>query len=716
MLINYLSFLFYKMKKALVLLFLSVSALAQEKLDYPTAYKDTARDNYFGTMIEDPYRWLENDSLNGTEQWKEDEARFSEKYLTKIKRRYNPEPQLRLNSYFVFGTIHKSGKYYFDFIRDNAGDQPSLYIKKEIDLSGDKVVDPYDFRNNNHDKAKVTSFSVSEDNKYLAFEIAHNGSDWQEIYVKTLYPSHRCDDKITGVKFCNIEWSGNGFFYQRYPLEGNILKDEMKIPSIWYHKIGDDQNKDVFVYGGSDNPNVFIGFEKIKKGNYLIIYQSSKDANNRSRNKVLTVDLNNRSVPFKIDTLISSHKGGSYHVLGVYKDKFLVRTTLDAPHGKLLLFSKTEKNTATEFIPEHTEIIYSASIVGNKVLCTYIKDVDFFNITFDTSGDIVNTITFPVGCSVNGFEDDDNDSVTIFYVYSFLYPTVSYQYNVNSFTRNLVEQTKVTYNYTDFDIKKVYYFSKDGTRIPMLIAGKKNVKQTGDNPTILYGYGGYGAVTTPFYDRGFISFMENGGLIALPCIRGGGEYGDDWHSNGSLLNKQNVFDDFISAAEYLFAQKYTSSEHLALMGGSNGGLLVAAVINQRPDICKAVIAKKGVYDMLRYQNYTIGKAWINEYGTSADSIGFSNLIKYSPLHNIKEVNYPAVLIITADHDDRVVPLHSYKYTAALQAKNKSDSPVLLYVEHNMGHMDNDLLSDIYIYSFIYDQLDVPLRNFHGRNY
>ena len=281
---------------------------------------------------------------------------------------------------------------------------------------------------------------------------------------------------------------------------------------------------------------------------------------------------------------------------------------------------------------------------------------------------------------------------------------------------NWKKQTKVAYNYTDFTMEKVHFYSKDSTQIPMVIAYKKGLKKNGKNPALLYGYGGFGKVSTPFFDRGFLSFLQNGGIVALPCLRGGGEFGEEWHKGGSRFNKQNVFDDFTGAAEYLFRENYTSKENLAIMGGSNGGLLVAAVLNQKPDICKVAISEVGVYDMLRYQKYTIGHAWEREYGSSDDSTQFEYLYKYSPLHNVKDTSYPAVLVITADHDDRVVPLHSFKYVAAMQKKNTGNNPILLYIQKNSGHQQPNLETQAYIYSFIYDQLGVPPSKIHTLDY
>ncbi len=708
------------MKKICFLICLSINAFGQNsRLDYPIAPIDSVSDNYFGTIVRDPYRGLEYDSLTSTSEWLDKEAEVTKKYLKKATNRYYPDHQLKRNAHYSFGTLYKSGHYYFDFISKEYGRSSDVYIKKNIHDEGVKVIDPDDYKDQKSDKVKVKELRVSDDNNYIAFSTSRNGSDWQTIHVKTLYPFHKCVDVLEGIKFSNIEWSGNGFFYKRYPAVVDNFKAETLHSSIWYHKLGDEQSNDILVYQNVEDPEASLYFEKLVHGNYLIIYDNSNDSSNNRFKKILAINLNVPQTSFKIDTIIYTHQSASFDIVGVYNNEFLATTTLDAPHGKCVLFNLTEKNRGENFIPEYEEIQESVNIVGNKLLITYLDDADYLNITYDHNGKALKRMKFPSGSSVGGFEtpgNDPNDSITIYYFSSFIYPPVAYQYNVNSLTTKLIDETKILYDYTRMEVRKVFYNSKDGTKIPMFIACKKDIDLDGTNPAILYGYGGNGINMTPFYDRGFVSFIENGGLVALPCIRGGGEYGEDWHKKGKGFNKQNVFDDFIGAAEYLFKEGYTGSEHLTLMGGSNGGLLVAAVANQRPDICKVVIADRGVYDMLRYQNYTIGNAWKKEYGSSNDPKEFLNLLKYSPLHNVKETSYPATLVVTADHDDRVVPLHSYKYVATMQQKNIGPNPIILYVEKNTGHQDFELQTDTYIYSFIYENIKVSPRDIHNLEY
>ena len=698
------------MKKIIALFFISINAFAQNaSFNYPIARADSTKDNYFGQTVYDPYRWLETDTLTETKEWVSEENEYSADYFKKFRNKYFLEDQLHLNAQYSFGTIRRSGIYYFDFIRETTEDNACLYIKKEIDDIGKKIVDPNRYKAGKSDKVAINEFKVSDDNKYLAFSLSYNGSDWHEIHVMSLYPFHDQDDEITGVKFSNISWYKDGFFYTRYPVNGNALLDKTINPAIWYHKIGTTQDLDQLIFEDQKFSESAISFKKIsdKHESYLIINHFNAD-----NNMVLAINLQGNFLHWKMDTIIASRQKAAYDIIGIYNNKFLAHTTLYAGHGRLLLFEKNQKNKATDFIPEYVEVLQKASIVGDKIVCLYLKDIDYQCVTFDSTGTPLHKITFPEGSSVEGFAGNLSSPTTIFYQYSFLYPPIVYEYNVNTDETSLVKKTKITYDVKLFEIEKTYYFSKDGTRIPMLLAHKKGLKRDGKTPTILYGYGGYGMVSTPFYDKGFISFIQNGGIVAIPCLRGGGEYGEEWHKGGNMLNKENVFDDFIGAAEFLSRENYTTSQMLTIMGGSNGGLLVAAVLNRRPDICKVAIAINGVYDMLRYQEYTIGYMSENEFGSSKDASQFSNLYHYSPLHNIKDTSYPAILVITGDHDDRAVPMHSYKYVAALQKKNKSDNPVLLLVQKNAGHQDHDVELDAKIYSFIYDQLGIPMHKIH----
>lgn len=687
------------MKKIVILLFLGFHAFAQDdKLQYPHAEAGSVSDNYFGTTVADPYRWLENDTLAQTREWITAETSLSEKYLGRLEKKYRMETQLQRNAYFSYAPMVRSGKYFFSYLVIEKDESPYLFLYKHLFDQGSIVVNPQNYITGRGDKVRITGFSLSRDSKNVAFSLSHNGSDWNEIRVTGVFPFRDKEDVLTGVKFSNIEWDSNGFFYCRYPIGNNALKDPTINGALYYHRLGTGQDKDIVLYRDTAYPHALVHFRIIGKGRYLVVYHT--------RDSLLNVLVKDLLVPGSSFDTLAAGCHGYFNVAGELCHKFVVQTDLNAPRGELLYLSKDKDHHAELLVPQYKEVLEEAKIVGNKIVCTYLKDIDNLILTFDTTGKAVQRVSFPGGSSVEIDHDPANDSITMFHYYSFLHPPIVYEYNVNDFTTHLVKKTIMAFDHHDYVMDKVFYTSKDGTQVPMILAHKKGLKKNGKIPTLLYGYGGYGMVNTPFYSPGFASFMQNGGIVALPCIRGGGEYGRNWHTGGNQANKQNVFDDFISAAEYLFAENYTCKDKLAIMGGSNGGLLVAAVVNQRPDICKAAVAVNGVYDMLRYQQFTIGSAWVSEYGSSSDSTQFGYLYKYSPLHNVRDTMYPAMLVLTGDHDDRVVPLHAYKYVAALQQHNKNSSPILLHVGEHVGHSGGGIDYAKIIYPFIYEQLDV----------
>ena len=682
-------------------LFLLTCIQAQQKtINYPILPKSAVDDHYFGTSVEDPYRFLEYDSLPETKKWLNEEKDLTESYRKKLSHRYPIETQLRFNSHYDFGTIHKSGKYYFEYIGT------TLKIKKNIKGLGTELIRTIDYEHGDH--VSFAGFVVSEDNEHIAISISRNGSDWREIRVIGLYPAVKYKDIIKDVKFSSVAWKGDGFYYSKY--ENNKVKQDLKSAlvnhKIYYHHLGDLQEKDELIYENRSDIYSLKNFQLTSDSRFLIVYDT-KDIGNKKYLSIKYTDLNSGGKIFKDLITKPYNESGNYSVIDYFNNKFLVWSDYNTPNGHLILIDPSSLNQEIEFVKEYKQVIESVYLINNKVICIYLNNLDYHCITFNETGKVIDNISFPVGCSVKGFEGKNTDTTTTFYLHSFLHPPIVYQYNLNTLVTKNIEKTEIPYDVADFEIKKVFYYSKDSTRIPMFIAYRKGTKLDGNNPTILYGYGGYGIVYTPFFNRGFINFMQNWGIIALPCIRGGGEYGDNWHEQGMLGKKQNVFDDFIAAAEYLIDKKITNSEKLALMGGSNGGLLVGAVLTQRPELFKVAVAQVGVYDMLRYHKFTIGHAWISEYGTSDDPEQFKYLYKYSPLHNVKQgVDYPATLILTGDHDDRVVPLHSYKFAATLQEKSKGNNPILLFVGKNSGHSSGDIYTQAFIYSFIYSNMGI----------
>ena len=670
-----------------------------QPFSYPIAKKDSVKSNYFGTVVNDPYQWMENAQSEEVKDWTAAQNKLSRSYLEKLKRKYPVDEQLDYNSHFSYGTILKSGKYYFDRFREEGSSAANLYIKKRFKDTPEEIVHVSDFKQGEKDMVAIDEFEVSGDNKYLAFSLSHNGSDWREIRVKYL-PSFREEkDVIKWVKFSSIKWAGNGFYYCRYPATtaDKELTSALYGQAVYYHQLGTAQSEDKFVYSDPTYARSTIKIDVVGDERYLIIY---------SFKKIYYIDLKDPNQKEPIAFMTPKYW---YNILGVYKNKFLANTIDDAARGKIVLIDPTMPDSTTEFVKQYKNVLRTASIVGNKVVCLYQMDIDWSCVTFDSTGQIVHIMKFPSGCSVEGLQGDTKSNTTLISYQSSLHPLVAYEYDVDKLKTNLLQETLVQYDAHSVEMKKVFYTSKDGEQIPMIIALKKGLKRDKNTPTILYGYGGFGNSYTSNFNIGFINHILDGGIVALPCLRGGGEYGEEWHNKGRLLNKQNTFDDFIAAAEYLIDSGYTKKEKLAIMGGSNGGLLVGAVITQRPDLCQVAVSSSGVFDMLRYHLYTIGSAWQSEYGSSLNKEQFEYIYKYSPLHNAKEANYPATLVVIGDHDDRVVPMHSYKFVATLQEKNKGSNPILLITQKGTGHYVGGGEMDAFVYSFIYEQLGVKPR-------
>jgi len=670
-----------------------------QPFSYPEAKKDSVSNYYFGTMVSDPYQWMEKTQSEEVKDWATAENELSRSYLEKLKRKYPVEMQLDNNSHFSYGTILRSGKYYFNRFREEGSNTSNLYVKKRLRDTPEEIVHASDFKQDEKDIVGIDEFEVSGDNEYLAFSLSHNGSDWREIRVKSLSSFKTEKDIIKWVKFSSIKWAGNGFYYCRYPATSSEkeLTEALYGQAVYYHQLGTKQSEDLSIYSEPMNSRTVIRVDVVGDERYLIIYGAKN---------IYYLDLKDATTKVPIAFMTPKRW---YNILGVYKNKFLANTIDDAARGKIVLIDPKVPDSTTEFVKQYKNVLRRASIVGNKVVCLYQMDLDWSCVTFDSIGQIVHVMKFPSGCSVEGLQGDTKSNTTLISYQSSLHPFVAYEYDVNKLKTTLLQETLVEYDAHSVEMKKVFYTSKDGELIPMIIALKKGLKRDKNTPTILYGYGGFGNSYTSDFNIGFINHVLNGGIVALPCLRGGGEYGEEWHDKGRLLNKQNTFDDFIAAAEYLIDSGYTKKEKLAIMGSSNGGLLVGAVITQRPDLCQVAVSKSGVFDMLRYHLYTIGSTWESEYGSARNKEQFEYIYKYSPLHNIKETNYPATLVVIGDHDDRVVPMHSYKFVASLQEKNKGNNPILLITQKSAGHFLGGNEMDAFIYSFIYEQLGVKPR-------
>lgn len=682
-----------------------------EPVSYPQTKKTDVVDDYFGTKVADPYRWLENDTAPDTKQWVQDQNKVTFGYLEKIPYRNKIKERLTdIFNYPKYSSPFRAGEYYFFSKNDGLQNQSVIYYQKGLEGTPEVFLDPNKMSDDG--TAAVSLLGFSKDKKYVAYAINQSGSDWQNIFVMEVATKKQLSDKLEWVKFSGAAWKNDGFYYSRYsaPVKGTELSQKNEYHKIYYHKLGDAQDKDVLVYEDKTKPLRYYGAQTTEDERFLLIYISE----GTDGTECLYKDLNANDKNFGL--LFKGFKY-NYSVLNNNGDKLLVHTDDSAPNYRVV--SVDPKNSAKEnwkdVIPEDSKnLLQMAATGGGKIFGEYLKDVATHVYQYDYSGKMEREITLPALGNASGFGGDVDDKIIFYTFTSFTYPPTIYKYDIATGSSDVWRKSDVKFNPDDYETKQVFYPSKDGTKIPMFLVYKKGIKMDGTNPTLLYAYGGFNISLEPNFSTSRLILLENGGIYALANLRGGGEYGEKWHEAGKLLKKQNVFDDFISAAEYLIKEKYTSSEKLAIQGGSNGGLLVGACMTQRPDLYKVCFPAVGVMDMLRYHKFTVGWGWAVEYGSSDSVEHFNNLYKYSPLHNIKDANYPATMVTTADHDDRVVPAHSFKFISELQAKNKSANPTLIRIDVKAGHGAGKPTSKIIdeqsdIWSFMFYNMGVDVK-------
>jgi prolyl oligopeptidase len=668
---------------ALFLLFiLNIASLKAQPLKYPFTRRTEVVDNYFGQFVYDPYRWMEDDRSAETEQWVKDENSVTESYLNQIPFRQALKDSMK--AYWNFNTYSlpfRAGKSYFYYRQEPNQNQPLLFYIRSLEYV------PMSYFDQNKLSADGTTHftetTASEDGFFIAFQVSYAGSDWNEIRIKEAKTMKTLPEVLKGIKFSSTSWYQDGFFYSRYDVDTTkaiyTLKNENH--KIYYHKLYSEQSQDSLVYEDNEHPLRNFSATVTEDNNYLLIFSSEAT----SGNNVMLQDLKN---PKKTPTTIVKGFDHDFSYIGTVRGKLLFMTNYKAPQNRLVLIdpkSPAESNWK-DLIPESKESMKDATLALDKLIVHYMKDASSQLKQYDLNGVLKGDINLGSIGTVDGLSGSVKDTNLFISFTNFVSPAIIYRYNV--VTSRLFNQYKsqLPYDANQFETKQVFYTSKDGTKIPMFIVHKKGVLLDGNNPTLLFGYGGFNISKTPEFKPERLVFLMKGGVLAVPCLRGGGEYGSKWHEAGTKLKKQNVFDDFIAAAEYLIANKYTNPSKLAISGRSNGGLLVGAVMLQRPELFKVAFPAVGVMDMLRYHKFTIGWAWKGDYGSSEDSIQFNNLIKYSPLHNIKDnVEYPCTMVTTGDHDDRVVPAHSFKFSATLQNKYKGDRPMLIRIDTNAGH-------------------------------
>lgn len=649
---------------------------------YPETKKVDSSDNYFGTVIQDPYRWLEDDNSPETAEWVKKQNQLTFDYLSKIPMRNQIKDRLtQVWNFEKVSSPSKKGKYFFYFKNNGIQNQSVLYVQEGINGTPRVLIDPNKLSEDG--TVSLSTISVSDNAKFLAYGVSKAGSDWTQIQVINIETGELQRDNIDWVKFSGVSWvEDDGFYYSSYdkPEEGKELSKKNEYHKVYYHFIGDEQDKDILVYEDKKNPLRNFHAHMTDEGRYLIVNGSEST----SGNSLIVKDVVSTNPVFI--TIVDNFEN-DHSVVDNIGEKILMVTNLNAPKYRLVLVdpAKPQPENWKNILPESEDLLENISLLGNKIVATYQHDVTSKVSVYTLEGVKEGDITLPGMGSVAGFNSEITDTIAFYTFNTFISPGTIYKYNIINNTSTVFVQPKCEFKSDEYETKQVFYTSKDGTKIPMYITSKKGIKLDGNNPVFLYGYGGFNISVKPSFAIDKAVFLENGGIYAVANLRGGGEYGEDWHKAGTLCNKQNVFDDFIAAAEYLVKEKYTSHDKIAIHGRSNGGLLIGAVMTQRPDIAKVALPAVGVLDMLRYHKFTIGWAWATDYGKSDNKEHFDCLIKYSPLHNVKEVAYPATMVMTADHDDRVVPAHSFKFAATLQEKHKGEAPVLIRIDTKAGH-------------------------------
>ena len=662
----------------------------QSPIKYPDAPKSDQTDDYHGTRVADPYRWLEDVDSPATKAWVEAQNRVTFDYLSGIPERGPLKERLtKLWNYAKFGTPFKEGGKLFWTENTGLQNQFVLFVQDNPKAKQRVLIDPNTMSTDG--TVALSGLSVSPNGKYIAYATSASGSDWQQIQVRDIGTLKDLPDTTMWVKFSGIEWTedSKGFFYSRFPepKDGNKYISVSKNQKLYYHRIGTPQSEDVLIYEDPAHPEWRVDAEVSEDGQYLMLYIIH---GTDERNDLYVMDMRNPKKP-TIDAplmRIFDRFDATYDYIDNVGNRFFFRTTNGAPKGRVISLNLNfpRESAWRTVIPENKDALIDASAFGNRIVARYLQDARGSIRIFSRAGGMVGEVPLPGIGAVGGVNGKKGDPELYYSFTSFLYPTTIFKYNLATKSNTVHRAPKVAFDVDKYETKQVFYASKDGTRIPMFITMRKGTVLDGNNPTLLYAYGGFNISMQPSFNVRNLVWLEMGGIYAMPNLRGGGEYGEEWHKAGMFEKKQNVFDDYIAAAEYLIREKYTSPSKLAISGGSNGGLLVGAVLNQRPELFGVALPAVGVMDMLRYHRFTIGHAWAAEYGSADSAQYFPVLYKYSPLHNIKPgTSYPATLVTTADHDDRVVPGHSFKYAAALQAAQAGPAPILIRIETKSGH-------------------------------
>lgn len=672
-----------QLKKLTLVIFIVFlySCLYSQSINYPVSKKVEQVDDYFGVKVADPYRWLEDDNSSETNEWVKAQNDVTNNYLGKIPFREKFRQRLTyLWDYEKYRRPFKKGGYYYFYKNDGLQEQYVVYRQKDLDSNAEVFIDPNTFSKDN--TIRLRGLYFSKDHKYCGYSITNRGSDWREFFVINTNTREKLEDHLQWIKFSGMAWYKDGFYYSRYdePKEDERMKAINEYQKLFYHKLGTKQSEDLLIFQDTVNSKFTFSSWVTEDEKYLII----SVAKGISDNMIYYKDLRNDS---EIIPVIDSFYADHYFIDNT-DDGFLFRTNYEAPNCKLVLIDP--KNPSVDhwktIIPEQEIVMLGVSFVGEKFIVKYQKGTLILVSVYNHNGEKLYDINLPGVGTALGFNGERSDKEVFYTFTSYTQPQTIYKYDIIKNKSTLLKTPKVNFDIANFETKLIFYLSKDGTRIPLYITYKKGIDLKGNNPALLAGYGAGGARMAPYFSLVIIPLLEQGILYCTAGLRGGGEYGEEWHKAGMLENKQNVFDDFIYAAKYLFDNGYSSPDKIGIQGTSFGGLLVGACMTQKPDMFKVALPYIGVFDMLRFQKFTIGYAWVTELGSSDDKSQFEYLYKYSPLHNVKiGKKYPATLITTADHDDRVFPAHSFKFAATLQEKSAGDSPILIRIDTDVGH-------------------------------
>lgn len=667
---------------ALSVLALTTTTMVAQNINYPKAPKDSTVDTYFGVKIPDPFRPLEADRSKETAEWVAAENKVTNEYLAKIPFRAKLLQRLKEVADYekVSAPFENNGKWYV-FKNNGLQNQSVLYQMNELGGTLHEFLDPNKLSTDG--TVALQDISFSKDGKHMAYVISRSGSDWQEIYVKDVATGKLLSDHIEWAKFGGAKWCGNGFYYSAYdaPEKGKEYSSKNEIHKIYYHKIGTPQSQDVLFYQNPTQPLRFYSVSLNKEETIMFLYESGAGSG-------MNLYVRDLRVPNSQFIQMTSNMDLQYNPIGTVDDNIYLLTNDGAPKGRIMVANvhKPGFKDWKELVGETKNVLENAQFAADKLVLSYSKDASTHLYVYSLDGKELNEIKLPtVGRA--SFSGERGQKECFYSFASFTVPGAIYQYDMAQNKSSVYTEPKVKFSLNQYTTEQVFFNSKDGTRVPMFLTYRKGLKRNGKNPVLIYGYGGFNVSLSPNFSSMRIPFLENGGVYVQVNLRGGSEYGEEWHVAGTKMQKQNVFDDFISAAEWLVSNHFTSKEHIAIMGGSNGGLLVGACMTQRPDLFKVCIPQVGVMDMLRYHKFTIGWNWAPDYGTSEDSKAmFDYLRAYSPLHNLKKgVSYPATLVTTADHDDRVVPAHSFKFAATLQECQGGTAPVLIRIDSKAGH-------------------------------